>query len=80
MTKLGLRKDRREPPHVVIVGGGFGGLTAAKALDGKPVRVTVVDRTNHHLFQPLPVGERASSRGTASTSSRDRCRPPSRTL
>jgi NADH dehydrogenase len=44
-------KDAR--PHVVIVGGGFGGLTAAKALDGAPVRVTVLDRTNHHLFQPL---------------------------
>ena len=40
-------------PHVVIVGCGFGGLFAAKALRGKPVRVTVVDRTNHHLFQPL---------------------------
>lgn len=40
-------------PHVVIVGGGFGGLFAAKALDGAPVRVTVLDRTNHHVFQPL---------------------------
>jgi NADH dehydrogenase len=40
-------------PHVVIVGGGFGGLTAAKALRRAKVRVTVVDRTNHHLFQPL---------------------------
>lgn len=40
-------------PHVVIVGGGFGGLNAAKALKGAPVRVTLVDRTNHHLFQPL---------------------------
>ena len=40
-------------PHVVIVGGGFGGLAAAKALRGKPVRVTVVDKRNHHLFQPL---------------------------
>jgi NADH:quinone reductase (non-electrogenic) len=38
---------------VVIVGGGFGGLFAAKALRGKPVDVLVVDRTNHHLFQPL---------------------------
>jgi NADH dehydrogenase len=41
------------PPHVVIVGAGFGGLYAARALKGAPVRVTVVDRTNHHLFQPL---------------------------
>jgi NADH dehydrogenase len=40
-------------PHVVIVGGGFGGLSAAKALRKAPVRVTVVDRHNHHLFQPL---------------------------
>jgi NADH dehydrogenase len=40
-------------PHVVIVGGGFAGLQAAKGLSGLPVRVTVVDRTNHHLFQPL---------------------------
>jgi NADH dehydrogenase len=40
-------------PHVVIVGCGFGGLFAAQALARAPVRVTVVDRTNHHLFQPL---------------------------
>jgi len=40
-------------PHVVIVGGGFGGLEAAKALRGEAVRVTLVDQRNHHLFQPL---------------------------
>jgi NADH dehydrogenase len=40
-------------PHVVIVGAGFGGLEAARGLDGAPVRVTVVDRRNHYLFQPL---------------------------
>jgi NADH dehydrogenase len=40
-------------PHVVVVGGGFGGLYAARALAGKPVRVTLLDRRNHHLFQPL---------------------------
>jgi NADH dehydrogenase len=40
-------------PRVVIVGGGFGGLEAAKALAGEDVRVTVIDRTNYHLFQPL---------------------------
>ncbi len=40
-------------PHVVIIGGGFGGLFAAKALRRAPVRVTLVDRHNHHVFQPL---------------------------
>ena len=40
-------------PRVVIVGGGFGGLSAARALAGAPVDVTVVDRHNYHLFQPL---------------------------
>src|ERR1700745_2048775 len=40
-------------PHVVIVGGGFGGLAAARALRNAPVRVTLIDRSNHHLFQPL---------------------------
>jgi NADH:ubiquinone reductase (H+-translocating) len=40
-------------PQVVIVGGGFGGLYAARALAHAPVRVTVVDRQNHHLFQPM---------------------------
>ena len=43
----------RERPRVLILGGGFGGLAAAKALRRAPVDVTVVDRTNHHLFQPL---------------------------
>jgi NADH dehydrogenase len=40
-------------PRVVIVGGGFGGLAAAKSLRGKPVEITLVDRRNHHLFSPL---------------------------
>ena len=40
-------------PRVVIVGAGFGGLQAAKALRHAPVHVTVIDRQNHHLFQPL---------------------------
>jgi len=40
-------------PHVVILGGGFGGLSATRALRSAPVRITLVDRTNHHLFQPL---------------------------
>ena len=40
-------------PHVVIVGGGFAGLYAARSLGRAPVRVTLLDRRNHHLFQPL---------------------------
>ncbi|MBK6697032.1 MAG: NAD(P)/FAD-dependent oxidoreductase [Myxococcales bacterium] len=40
-------------PRVVVIGAGFGGLAVVQALRGKPVDVTVVDRTNHHLFQPL---------------------------
>src|SRR3982751_6203405 len=40
-------------PHVVIVGGGFGGTHAAHALRHAPVRVTVIDRTNHSVFHPL---------------------------
>jgi NADH dehydrogenase len=42
-----------DTPHVVIIGGGFGGLAAAQALRRAPVRVTLLDRRNHHLFQPL---------------------------
>jgi NADH:ubiquinone reductase (H+-translocating) len=42
-----------DPPHVVIIGGGFGGLAAAQALKHAPVRITLLDRRNHHLFQPL---------------------------
>src|SRR6266581_1901624 len=40
-------------PRVIIVGGGFGGLAAARALRRTPARVILIDRTNHHLFQPL---------------------------
>ena len=40
-------------PHVVIIGGGFGGLEVAKQLAGADVQVTLIDRRNHHLFQPL---------------------------
>jgi NADH dehydrogenase len=45
--------DKDARPHLVIIGGGFGGLTLAQSLDGAPVRITLVDRTNHHTFQPL---------------------------
>jgi len=52
-TMLEVVGKEATPPHVVIVGGGFAGLYAAKALADQPVRVTLVDRRNHHLFQPL---------------------------
>jgi len=52
MTSPGARpSDPR--PHVVIVGGGFGGLWATRALASSDVRITLIDRRNHHLFQPL---------------------------
>ena len=43
----------KEKPRVVIIGGGFGGLEAAKELASKPVKVTLIDKKNHHTFQPL---------------------------
>ena len=46
-------EQRSKRARVVIVGGGFGGLAAAKALKNAPVEVILIDRTNHHLFQPL---------------------------
>ena len=39
--------------HVVVLGAGFGGLYAARALRRAPVQLTVIDRRNHHLFQPM---------------------------
>jgi NADH dehydrogenase FAD-containing subunit/cytochrome bd-type quinol oxidase subunit 2 len=48
------RADAPAPvPNVVVIGGGFAGVAAAKGLEHAPVRVTLVDRTNYHLFQPL---------------------------
>ena len=40
-------------PHIVIIGGGFGGLATAQAMRRDPVQITLIDRRNHHLFQPL---------------------------
>ena len=48
-----MRRQAGHEPRVVILGAGFGGLQAAKALARAPVKLTVVDRYNHHLFQPL---------------------------
>ena len=48
-----MRSLNRDIPHVVIIGAGFGGLTCAKALKRARVEITIVDRANHHLFQPL---------------------------
>ncbi len=45
--------SKRGLPRVVIIGGGFGGLYAARILTGQPLEVILIDRTNHHLFQPL---------------------------
>src|SRR5919202_572059 len=47
------RPRRRTRPHVVVIGGGFAGLYAARVLGRGPVELTVIDRTNHHVFQPL---------------------------
>ena len=47
------RKSMKDKPKVVIIGGGFGGLQAAKDLGGEDVEVTLIDKKNHHTFQPL---------------------------
>ncbi|NLG98829.1 MAG: NAD(P)/FAD-dependent oxidoreductase [Chloroflexi bacterium] len=48
-----MRENHNGNPHVVILGAGFGGLRAARELARKPVNVTLIDRNNYHLFQPL---------------------------
>jgi NADH:ubiquinone reductase (H+-translocating) len=52
-TESFLEPTAKRRPRVVIVGGGFGGLAAAKALKNAPVETILIDRTNHHVFQPL---------------------------
>jgi NADH dehydrogenase len=53
MTTVSSSNEKASLPVVVIIGGGFAGLSAAKALADAPVKVILVDRSNHHLFQPL---------------------------
>ncbi|MFV0337428.1 MAG: NAD(P)/FAD-dependent oxidoreductase [Chthoniobacterales bacterium] len=53
VTTSAQNADGQSLPVVIIIGGGFAGLSAAKALADRPVRVILIDRTNHHLFQPL---------------------------
>jgi NADH dehydrogenase len=48
-----MKESQNRKPRVIIVGAGFGGLEAAKKLARKNVLITVIDRTNYHLFQPL---------------------------
>jgi NADH dehydrogenase len=50
---VGAAADSANLPHVVILGGGFGGMATARRLAGAAIRLTLVDRRNHHLFQPL---------------------------
>ncbi|MCX6047307.1 MAG: FAD-dependent oxidoreductase [Chloroflexi bacterium] len=40
-------------PHIIVIGGGFGGLNVVKALQDAPVQITLIDRHNYHLFRPL---------------------------
>lgn len=49
----GLSRAAPARPRIVIIGGGFGGIACARALRGAPVEVTLIDRNNYHLFQPL---------------------------
>src|SRR5213594_3986543 len=53
MPQSGIAEEDMNRPRIVIVGGGFGGLAAAKALRKTAADITLIDRNNHHLFQPL---------------------------
>ncbi|MFL5353458.1 NAD(P)/FAD-dependent oxidoreductase [Archangium sp.] len=72
----------RERHHVVIIGGGFGGLQAARGLKRAPVDVTLIDRYNHHLFQPLlyQVATAVLSPGDISAPIRQVVRSPNTTV
>ncbi len=48
-----MRMNTPKVPHIVIIGAGFGGLQAARKLANAPVEITIIDRHNYHLFQPL---------------------------
>ena len=50
MEKPDKKKSANGTPHIVILGGGFAGISAAKQLAKVPVRITLVDKENHHLF------------------------------
>ena len=60
-----------KPPRVVIVGGGFGGMTAAKSIARLPVEITLVDRHNFHTFSPLLY--QVATSGSRPTTSRPTC-------
>src|SRR6202012_700883 len=64
------RPINKKNPHIVILGGGFGGLNLAKSLRNTNARITLIDRQNHHLFQPL-----LYQVGTASLSSVEIAKP-----
>ena len=53
MDEAAGRKNNRKRHRVVIVGAGFGGLSAVDRLKGVPVDIILIDQRNHHLFQPL---------------------------
>ena len=53
MKKIKINKFNKSIPHVVIIGAGFGGLRTARKLAGADMRITLIDRNNYHLFQPL---------------------------
>src|SRR5690242_14366539 len=53
IQELGMTESDNNNPHIVVLGAGFGGLAFCERFDYPNARITLVDRTNHHLFQPL---------------------------